>query len=304
MTCHLGHSLSDGDGHPLFSERRLLRLARLPWFRHAQMPDWLRFKLIAGMDRGERERVWGCLRKLLVEAVRATGPDSDLEIAQEPLKGRKDHRLSHFLTRQADDSPLRDYLFLSFMRGRKPYWLTLAARRPLRTLIRDADRWSVLASALLALSLTAVVALAHRITAVVAAVVTAVVAAGAPAVDYLVVAYLRAAPPSFPEGTILVVNPLLALLVVALHALKRGRFFAGGRRFDPAAGDLAVAGLIERVRRRPLQTLLPLFAVLWVSAFMLAANVGGPLVAAATLVGIVLVAFLYVCWRLKPGEVP
>ena len=38
------------DGQPLFTEERLLRLARLPWFRHGKMPDWLRLELIDGTE--------------------------------------------------------------------------------------------------------------------------------------------------------------------------------------------------------------------------------------------------------------
>jgi hypothetical protein len=44
LTRYLGARLF---GQPDAWDERLLRLVRLPWFRHGTMPDWLRNELLA-----------------------------------------------------------------------------------------------------------------------------------------------------------------------------------------------------------------------------------------------------------------
>lgn len=278
VTCYLGHELSDGEGRPLFDERRLLCLARLPWFRYGTMPDWLRFELIEGMDRDERRRVWRTLRKLLAEATRATEPGSEPEVAQEPVWWRKDRWLSRFLARQADDSPLREYLFLSFMRGRKALRLTLAAPRRLRELIRDADRWSVVSSALLALVATAVTALWYRLAAL--------VDVGGPTAVEIVKGVLRTGPPEFPEAVILVSDLLLSVLVVAAYG--------AWRKGAPAAAIEApgVPGLMERITERRLSVLVPPVAVAGIAGFLFA-DLSGSAAGEARLVAGLAAAIVY-----------
>ncbi len=259
VTCYLGQRLTDDSGRPLLDEERLLRLSRLPWFRHGKMPSWLRLELMDGMDRAEREGVRLSLRALLAEALRTGMPGGEPEIAQQTA--RDDGWLRRALTRQRDDSPLRDYLFLTFMRGRRPWRLTLAAPRRLRTLIRDTDRWSVLASAALALLGTLAVVAWHR-------------------VETLPIPYRaefgnlpRAVPiPSasaFPEGVMAMVNLVLSGLVMVFYGLRRGSS-------QPAAGESAVPGLIERISQRRWPVLGPWVVTIWIGAFILCDFAGSP----------------------------
>ncbi len=260
VTCTLGQCLMDDDGQPLFTEERLLQLARLPWFRYGKMPDWLRLELIDAMDRDQRERVRESLRALLAEATRASKPGSEPEIAQ--VAGwRSERQLSRWLSRQGADSPLRDYLFLSFMRDRRPSRLILAAPLRLRALIRDADRWSVLASALLALAWTLVISVWHRLESV-------PVGSAVPLGDGMR-AIPMPAPAGFAEAAIVAAVLMLSVLGVGLSGLKH-------RRQAPAAAEAAVPDLIARIAARRLPVLAPLIATIWVGAFIVADFAGSP----------------------------
>ncbi|GIM89139.1 hypothetical protein [Paractinoplanes toevensis] len=53
LTVALGRLLHAEDGRPLSEHLPLEVLARLPWFRHAYMPDWLRASLIGTLSRGQ-----------------------------------------------------------------------------------------------------------------------------------------------------------------------------------------------------------------------------------------------------------
>ncbi|HVH24839.1 MAG TPA: hypothetical protein VNA11_20530, partial [Pseudonocardia sp.] len=46
-------------------------LARLPWFRHAYMPDWLRATLIGTMTHGQRVEARAALEQILRRVHRA-----------------------------------------------------------------------------------------------------------------------------------------------------------------------------------------------------------------------------------------
>ena len=258
VTCHLGQHLTDDSGRPLFTEERLLRLVRLPWFRHGKMPDWLRLELIDAMDPGERAEVRRSLRELLAEALRASGAGGQPEVAQQPAWRRDDRALSRLLGRQG--RPLRDYLFLSFLRGRRPSRLALAAPRWLRTLIRDVDRWSVLASTLLALAGTLAIAVWYRVTSLPAV-------APAPLADWLRVLPMPASY-RLPEASIVAACLLLAVLVFAFYGLRR-------TSPSPGASEVGVPGLIARIAERRLAVLGPLVATAWVGAFIVVDFGGG-----------------------------
>ncbi len=282
VTCHLGRQLKDESGESLFTEERLLQLARLPWFRHGKMPDWLRLELTCGLDRGERERLRSSLRELLAEASLAQAPDGEPEIAQ--AKGwRSDRALARFLARQGEESPLRDYLFLTFMRGRRPSRLALAAPRRLRTLIRDTDRWSVLVSAILALVATLMIAAWHQLDGV-------PVGPGLPpTIDIPAVPMPAAA--GFPEALIAIVIPTLSVLAVGLSGLKN-------RRQPASAAEATVPGLVARISQKRLPVLIPWIATSWAGAFIVADFAGSPgelRMSAASLVAVfVLLVYAYV----------
>ena len=129
VTVYLGQSLQTEDGQTLLETQRLLDMVRLPWFRHAYMPDWLRIRLIAVLPRQQEQKIRRVLEELLVAAVQGKVSRFQLEIARKhksviswlvaPLLGR----LSRSVSR---DSPLvQDYIFRDFMVGLKPSRLSV-----------------------------------------------------------------------------------------------------------------------------------------------------------------------------------
>jgi PASTA domain-containing protein len=136
ITLYLGFKLLDSRAE---IEPRLLSLVRLPWFRYGSMPDWLRLKLIKELSPSEERKVRGVLEELFLSVLKLPSDGSPIDIAfNEPqpvgvwkrLKARLDKwRLKRYLWQyvedQPPDSPLRDYVFLTFMSGRKPRKLSV-----------------------------------------------------------------------------------------------------------------------------------------------------------------------------------
>lgn len=257
VTVSLGQRMTSPAGRPLLNEERLLALSRLPWFRHGRMPPWLRLELVDAMGSGEREQARRRLRELLADALPDGSTDGELEVAQLADDGW----LRRTLTRQGKDSPLRDYLFLTFMRGRRPSRITLAAPRGLRTLIRDSDRWSVLASAALAFLGTLAVAVWHRVQ-------TLPIPQQASFDDLPSTVPIPSAT-SFPEGAFAVISLLLGGLLIAFQGRSAVR--------PPApAAESAVPRLIERISARRWPVLGPWVITNWTVAFILTDFAGSP----------------------------
>ena len=133
LTVYLGHELKVLGR----DEQRLSLLLRLPWFRHGSMPDWLRERLMEVMPPADREKVRGALWRLLETALEKPLDGIDLPYAtDEPPKPFLDRfrdrlrdrlrtrwlkgLLSNFIHTEPAGSPLRDYVFLSALHGRKP----------------------------------------------------------------------------------------------------------------------------------------------------------------------------------------
>ena len=117
ITLFLGYELN-GAGGRLLDEQRLLSLVRLPWFRHANMPDWLRLRLVSEMSSTRERAVRGALEHMLLSALDHPAGGAQLEIAREPapaMSRRRKKKLEQFLRGLPDDSPLREHVFLSFM---------------------------------------------------------------------------------------------------------------------------------------------------------------------------------------------
>jgi hypothetical protein len=57
LTLYLGNHLQTADGHKLLTNKRLAKIARLPWFRYGYMPDWLRERLRTDLFRSEYRTV-------------------------------------------------------------------------------------------------------------------------------------------------------------------------------------------------------------------------------------------------------
>ncbi|HEV7745892.1 MAG TPA: PKD domain-containing protein [Pyrinomonadaceae bacterium] len=149
LTLHLGFKL--------FSDRseiedRLLALVRLPWFRHGTLPDWLRSRLAAELSPEDEQRIRHTLEELFLTMLEQPAQGIQLDIAfgkgeserhssglVERLKKRfRSWNFKRFLRRALTDeppeSPLRDYVFLAFMSGRKPRKLTVSVPDSIRRL--------------------------------------------------------------------------------------------------------------------------------------------------------------------------
>lgn len=146
ITLYLGYKLL---GLRVDFEERLLALTRLPWFRYGVMPDWLRSRLIESFTRGQEREVRNTIEKLLISFLKNSNGRVQLEFAEERIEqGRLKRfwqdveesakriccriRLRPWLSAESEESELRDYVFLSFMSGRKPRELTVSAPNVLR----------------------------------------------------------------------------------------------------------------------------------------------------------------------------
>ncbi|HEX7333937.1 MAG TPA: hypothetical protein VF290_20705 [Pyrinomonadaceae bacterium] len=131
-------------GFKLFRDRsqiedRLLSLVRLPWFRYGSIPDWLRLRLISDLSPKDEASVRKALEELLQTAMQQPADGIRLDIASEEkelgLRDRLKRRVRSWKFKrwfrqlakdEPPESPLRDYVFLSFMSGRTPRKLTVS----------------------------------------------------------------------------------------------------------------------------------------------------------------------------------
>ncbi len=113
LTLYLGNRLKAAGGQKLLQLRRLTALARLPWFRHGYMPDWLRERLLTRISSKQQEEIRGALQSLLESAVSTQRTGFSLQIARARLMTRI------LANRSKDDSLLRDYVFATVMAGRR-----------------------------------------------------------------------------------------------------------------------------------------------------------------------------------------
>jgi hypothetical protein len=147
LTIYLGHSLRTEQGYRLLDPNRLASLARLPWFRHGSMPNWLRSALIKSLPEGQEQHVRATLQALLLTAAEgeAAGDNLVLEIARAPrdiLAPLAKQVFRALRRRAADDSPLRDYAFASYMTRRRASPLLLELPTALTQAFRTAWRRS------------------------------------------------------------------------------------------------------------------------------------------------------------------
>ena len=117
LTLHLGATLtaSDVEGR-LGSESDLLRLATLPWFREGFMPDWLRLLLLGRVDKGRQALIRTALTDVLLTAREERASGLVLNISDR--SSRLASRVLEKLSESDSGSPLREEIFMSFLRGR------------------------------------------------------------------------------------------------------------------------------------------------------------------------------------------
>lgn len=105
LTLYLGTKLGVAD-----MEAKLIEMVRLPWFRRGVMPDWLRAELILTLPRPRERQVRALLDELFRAAVRSGAGRSPIHL----VTFRDLHDAA------PDDSPLREYVLVRFMKGRSP----------------------------------------------------------------------------------------------------------------------------------------------------------------------------------------
>lgn len=118
ITLYLGTALKTSVVQPLLKSGSLVSLSHLPWFRYGYIPDWLRERLIADLTASQKRRIRGELQELLVTAVQGDTNNLQLAVATQHRKflPQLADSLLYLSSRQStEESPLRDYIFLSFM---------------------------------------------------------------------------------------------------------------------------------------------------------------------------------------------
>jgi hypothetical protein len=162
ITVYLGYTLTDAQDQPLLTEERLLALVRLPWFRYGSMPDWLRLRLISALAKRRENAIRSALDALLLSALQQPQNGFPLIVAHKPerLKSRRWKRLLHdFLRVESEDSPLRDYVFLAFLSGRKLSKLAVTLPGILRHIVFRQGQTILGIRPAIALTIAAVIAL-------------------------------------------------------------------------------------------------------------------------------------------------
>jgi hypothetical protein len=94
----------------------LARLVRLPWFRHGTMPDWLRLRLVSRLPAARQQQIRAALTNFLANAVEQKRRADWLEYARITPRQRL---LVWWRRRDPRTAAARDYVFVSFLWGRK-----------------------------------------------------------------------------------------------------------------------------------------------------------------------------------------
>ncbi|MDM8560318.1 CHASE2 domain-containing protein [Thiotrichales bacterium HSG14] len=136
LTLYLGCNLEATDGNQLWTNDRLVKLARLPWFRYGYMPNWLREQLIKNLLLPQKDKIRATLQTLLSKTSDKPLSDFKLEIA---TPKRKFSVLRQWVfSKWIKLNPkirLQDYVFVTFMAD------YLDVRIP-KTLIKQKTFWS------------------------------------------------------------------------------------------------------------------------------------------------------------------
>jgi hypothetical protein len=154
LTLYLGTRLLGQSAKSDWAER-IIPLARLPWFRYGTMPDWFRSELIAQLTAEQESKVRGVIAELLQHILTEPEVAILLEIATSPVQEHhgwqrlrskikqwwQRRNIYKMLQLQAEDSLLHDYVFLSFLTGKRPTRLEVQAPRWWRRVLFSDYQW-------------------------------------------------------------------------------------------------------------------------------------------------------------------
>jgi hypothetical protein len=109
-------------------ELRLRKLARLPWLRHANLPDVWRRILLNSLNPPVLEKITGAYQALIEHQ---TETSLELPVAIPDWKSVKPLQSDRINTAKLGD-PLQDYVFACVIRGRKPSLLEFTLPHPIK----------------------------------------------------------------------------------------------------------------------------------------------------------------------------
>ena len=133
LTVALGRLLKGDRGEPVAAHLDVAMLARLPWFRHAYMPDWLRSTLISTLSAGQLVEAREALDEILVSGLLGAADGSSGLSVAEPRPGVGRGSRGSQSPRHAAAAQDRVYLDGSALRRRR---LAAAAPRQLVAAVR------------------------------------------------------------------------------------------------------------------------------------------------------------------------
>ena len=123
----------------LAREQRLLRLSRLPWLRHAYMPDYLRLHWLKALSRHQRHSLSQLWRGLLSQLQASSGNKRiDLPIA---MSKHSRWYWQHWLTAQSPHNSFNDPIFANIVLGGKLGLLDFRVPMPIAKLLPDTVQW-------------------------------------------------------------------------------------------------------------------------------------------------------------------
>lgn len=131
ITLYLGSALQDEDGKALLRETAFLALARLPWFRYGGMPEWVRLALLAKLSPEQLQRVRHALQDFMMKGLDGQVGAHRIEIhshLRQPLTWFTRQYIRMRARKLDEEDPLRDEIFVEFLRGANPAALPLPQR--------------------------------------------------------------------------------------------------------------------------------------------------------------------------------
>ena len=142
LTKSLGYGIHDNHGRPLLKLEALAMLSRLPWLRFSYMPDWLRVRLLDELSSNEQKEVRDVIGNLLYTARLGDKETADLEFAHHDSFSRNLTRslLQRWSKSASERDPIRDYVFVRFMSGKRPKKLTVRLPETIMGLFADQRR--------------------------------------------------------------------------------------------------------------------------------------------------------------------
>ena len=121
LTKELGRVLAVADERPFDRDDGLTRLARLPWFRHGNLPDWLRLRLLTDLLPERQALVRDAINQLILGATsvqpRSAADRPTLSII---LANMSSDQARRRVVKSNGDSPWADHVLATFLDDKPP----------------------------------------------------------------------------------------------------------------------------------------------------------------------------------------